>query len=64
MNRCLGCGIPIQTKAKDQIGYTTNLTSQICERCFRLKNYGEYNVVSLNNQDYNQNLAHKHAVSL
>ena len=54
MTKCLGCGITIQTENKEQMGYTTNLEGQICERCFRLKNYGEYTKVSLNNQDYQQ----------
>lgn len=54
MNKCLGCGIKLQTTDKKQLGYTTNIESNICERCFRLKNYGEYKSVSLNNQDYKQ----------
>jgi len=54
MNNCLGCGIKLQTTKKQELGYTTNIESKICERCFRLKNYGEYKSVTLNNQDYNQ----------
>lgn len=54
MNKCLGCGITLQTKNKDALGYTTNNSSKICERCFRLKNYGEYKTVSLDNQDYQE----------
>jgi len=52
MNKCLGCGIPLQTMNPEELGYTTNLESEVCERCFRLKHYGEYKSVSLNNQDY------------
>ena len=52
MSKCLGCGIELQTEEKDKIGYPANLESQICERCFRLKNYGEYKNVTLDNQDY------------
>lgn len=52
MNKCLGCGITLQDKDKDTLGYTENLENTLCERCFKLKNYGEYSTVSLNNQDY------------
>lgn len=54
MNKCLGCGIKLQNEFKDNLGYTTNLETSICERCFRLKNYGEYQTVTLNNQDYHK----------
>ncbi|MBQ8681387.1 MAG: 50S ribosome-binding GTPase [Bacilli bacterium] len=54
MSKCQGCGITIQTENKNALGYTTNIENQICERCFRLKNYGEYNTVSLDNKDYEQ----------
>lgn len=54
MSKCLGCGIILQTEDKEKLGYTTNLESQICERCFRLKNYGEYKTVSLDNKDYQE----------
>ena len=54
MNKCLGCGIELQTENKETIGYTTNIESAICERCFRLKNYGEYKSVTLDNNDYQQ----------
>lgn len=52
MSKCLGCGISLQTEDKNTLGYTTNIEKQLCERCFRIKNYGEYQSVSLNNQDY------------
>lgn len=38
---CYGCGLPLQSQNKDQIGYTPNINNALCERCFRLKNYGE-----------------------
>ena len=41
MNKCIGCGRQIE-----------NNDNKICERCFRLKNYGEYKVVEQNNQEY------------
>lgn len=54
MSKCLGCGIELQTIDNNQLGYTINIESKICERCFRLKNYGEYKAVTLNNKDYEQ----------
>lgn len=54
MSKCLGCGITLQTKDNNLLGYTTNKENKICERCFRLKNYGEYKNVSLNNKDYQE----------
>ena len=54
MNKCLGCGIKLQTENKNDLGYTTNMETKICERCFRMKNYGEYQKVSLNNKDYQE----------
>lgn len=54
MGKCLGCGITLQTANKEELGFTTNMGNEICERCFRLKNYGEYKTVSLNNKDYEQ----------
>lgn len=52
MSKCIGCGIQLQNTDKDEIGYVDNLDKSICERCFRLKNYGEYKGVSLTNVDY------------
>lgn len=54
MNKCLGCGIKLQNEVENELGYATNIESGICERCFRIKNYGEYKVVSLDNKDYSQ----------
>ncbi len=42
MNKiCYGCGITLQNTNKDALGYTPKLTNDLCERCFRLKHYGE-----------------------
>ena len=30
----------------------TNLENDICQRCFRMKNYGEYQVVTKSNDEY------------
>ena len=38
MNKCIGCG---------------DLTKRVlCERCFRIKNYNDYKIVSKTNNDF------------
>lgn len=43
MSKCIGCGIEIKDKDENK---------EICNRCFRLKNYGEYKVVAKDNQEF------------
>ena len=50
--KCLGCGVLLQEENVLQEGYTTSLENDICQRCFRLKNYGEYQVVTKSNDEY------------
>lgn len=50
--KCLGCGVTLQDVNLLQEGYTTNLENDYCQRCFRMKNYGEYQVVSKSNEEY------------
>ena len=50
--RCKGCGILLQDENVLQEGYTTNLENDVCQRCFRMKNYGEYQVVVKDNEEY------------
>ena len=50
--KCLGCGVDLQDENISLEGYTTSMTNDLCQRCFRLKNYGEYQVVSKSNQEY------------
>lgn len=52
MTKCNGCGIELQDNDINSLGYTDNLSNKLCNRCFRLTNYGEYKKVSLNNNDY------------
>lgn len=53
MNKtCKGCGIKLQNENTLLEGYTVNLNNELCERCFRLKHYGEYKVVARSNEDY------------
>jgi len=50
--RCQGCGVLLQDQNVLQEGYTTNLENDICQRCFRMKNYGEYQMVTKSNDEY------------
>ena len=54
---CIGCGSLLQNQEKEKEGYTKILSHSLCERCFKLKNYGEYQKTTKNNQDYNKILA-------
>lgn len=53
---CQGCGIKVQTKDKNKIGYVpkTSLSNPelLCQRCFRLKHYNEHHPVSLTDHDF------------
>ena len=46
MNKCLGCGKELKEH---------ELENRICERCFKLKNYGEYKIVEQDNEEYHEN---------
>lgn len=50
--RCQGCGVLLQEENVLQEGYTTSLENEICQRCFRMKNYGEYQMVTKSNEEY------------
>lgn len=52
MSKCIGCGAILQQKNKDEIGYTTNIEKKLCERCFRIRNYGEYKTVVKDNYEF------------
>ncbi len=49
---CQGCGVLLQNENVLQEGYTTNLENELCQRCFRLRHYGEYQVVTKSNEEY------------
>ncbi len=52
MSKCIGCGSELQNLDKDLIGYTPNINNNLCERCFRIRNYNEYKFVIKDNNDY------------
>lgn len=50
--KCLGCGVILQDENVLLEGYTTSLDNNLCQRCFRMKNYGDYQVVTKSNEEY------------
>jgi len=52
MNRCIGCGAILQNEKNDKEEYTKNLENNLCERCFRIKHYNEYQNISKTNEDF------------
>ena len=53
MNKtCLGCGITLQDNNLLDEGYTTSLDNEFCMRCFKMRNYGEYEFVARSNEEY------------
>jgi len=49
---CIGCGVELQDENIAEEGYTTSLENDICSRCFRMKNYGEYQIITKSNDEY------------
>ena len=49
---CKGCGVRLQDNNVLLEGYTNDISKDLCKRCFRLKNYGEYEVVTKSNDEY------------
>ncbi len=39
--KCMGCGVVLQNTEENSLGYTPDINNKYCQRCFRLKNYGE-----------------------
>lgn len=60
MIKCVGCGATIQTSDPTKIGYTPKKSVDertddlYCHRCYRLRHYGEYKSVALEENDYFQ----------
>ena len=53
--KCNGCGAVFQSLDSNLEGYIKEeniLKSEICERCFRIKNYGDYKFIDKNNIDF------------
>lgn len=52
MSKCTGCGAILQNQDKNDVGYTKDILNNLCERCFRIKNYNEYSSVIKSNDDF------------
>ncbi|NLA34041.1 MAG: GTPase RsgA [Tenericutes bacterium] len=53
MNKyCKGCGIKLQDQNILLPGYITSLDNNICKRCFRMRNYGEYQLITKSNEEF------------
>lgn len=50
--KCLGCGVVLQDNNELLDGYTNDLSMNYCRRCFKMKNYGEYETVLKSNEEY------------
>lgn len=49
---CLGCGVKLQDTNMLFEGYTPDLENNICSRCFKLRNYGDYQISTKSNEEY------------
>ena len=52
MSKCIGCGVNLQTNNINDLGYTNKIDNNLCERCFRIRNYNDYKFVEKDNNDY------------
>ena len=55
IKKCMGCGAVLQSENSNMPGYINHSapdSSVYCERCFKIKNYGEYKVLDTNSKDY------------
>lgn len=57
MNKCIGCGSVLQSEDSNIQGYTKNINNELCERCFRIKNYSDYKLISKDNKEFIQILS-------
>lgn len=51
-NKCIGCGAYLQNEDPSKEGYVKKVDSSLCERCFRIKHYGDYKLVIKDNNDF------------
>ncbi len=53
--KCMGCGAYLQCENKNEVGYIREdkiLDAKLCERCFKIINYGELNRVETDSDEY------------
>lgn len=51
MNKCSGCGVILQTNDSKELGFASLKEHSLCERCFRVKHYSEYQKVVKDDKD-------------
>lgn len=51
MKKCKGCGAVLQSSSKEKEGYIRQ-EGALCERCFRIRHYNEYQKVMKENHDF------------
>ena len=49
---CIGCGVKLQDSNMLHEGYTPDISNDICSRCFKLRNYGDYQISTKSNEEY------------
>ena len=53
--KCIGCGAVLQSENPQGIGYVRTVDfekSLLCQRCFRIRNYNDYQVVTKDNKEF------------
>lgn len=50
--KCVGCGIILQDNDIHGDGYISSNDHNLCERCFKIKNYGQNKIINVTNNDY------------
>jgi len=56
MIKCVGCGIELQDYDENKDGYTKTIENNLCERCFKLKNYGLVKDTKKTPEDYQKKI--------
>ncbi len=54
--KCFGCGAFLQSDKADEIGFVSEIENDLCNRCFRIKHYNEYQKVVKTNEEFTKNL--------
>lgn len=52
MTKCKGCGAVLQNEDVTKEGYVKDLSKDLCERCFKIRNYNEYKFFDKDNNYY------------
>lgn len=50
--KCIGCGSILQSKDINKEGYIKDIDNNLCERCFRIRNYNDYKTIVKSNEEF------------